>query len=270
MKAPIRYFGSKWRLAPWIVQQLPPHVCYVEPFGGSAAVLLTKPPSPNEVYNDINSGLVSFFRVLRERPHELAEAVALTPYSREEHALSYEPSTDDLEVARRFAVQSWQTIGGIKAAVQGRGWRYSIASISWATAPQVWSRVPQRLLEAADRLKMVMIDHDDWRTVLQRYDSPTTLFYLDPPYLSSTRVGGSRATYQHELEDADHEDLLRAALEVSGMVVISGYPSEQYDNALHGWTRLEVAGRSQSNAATTEVLWLSPAAMSSRALPLFR
>lgn len=260
VKAPLRYFGSKWRLADWIVDQLPPHTCYVEPFGGSAAVLLTKEPSEHEVYNDVDGDLVRFFRILRERTCELAGAIARTPYSREEHLLSFETCEDDLERARRFAVRSWQTRGGVKRASQGRGWRYSIASSNWSSPATVWSKVPERVIAAADRLKKVYIEHDDWRNVVERFDAPTTLHYWDPPYVigERTRV---RKTYVHEFTDADHEDLLSIALEVEGMVAISGFPSDIYDDALQGWERLEVAGQAMSNAATTEVLWLSPSAV---------
>ena len=260
MKAPLRYFGSKWRLAEWISSMLPPHVCYTEVFGGSAAVLLTKVPAEHEVYNDINGDLVHFFRTLRERTEELAAAVALTPYSREEHELSFEPcDDDDVERARRFAVRSFQTMGGVKRESQGRGWRYSIASSNWSRPPLVWAKVPERFIAAADRMKGVYIEHDDWRAVLKRFDRPTTLHYLDPPYLVATRLK-KRLTYEDEFTQADHEDLLKLVVQLDGMVVLSGYASEIYDEALQGWTRVESMGRNQNNSATTEVLWLSPSA----------
>ncbi|HFC10149.1 MAG TPA: DNA adenine methylase, partial [Chloroflexi bacterium] len=83
--APIlRYHGAKWKIAPWIIQHFPPHTTYVEVFGGSAGVLLRKPPAPIEVYNDLDGEVVNFFRVLRERPEELARAVEFTPYARAE------------------------------------------------------------------------------------------------------------------------------------------------------------------------------------------
>ena len=267
IKAPLRYFGSKWRLADWIVRQLPEHTCYVEPFGGSAAVLLTKPKAEHEVYNDVSGDLVHFWRILRERTGELAGAIARTPYSREEHLLAFEPCDEDLERARRFAVRSWQTIGGVKRASQGRGWRYSIASHNWSCPTAVWQKVPERIIAAADRMKGVYIERGSWREVTERFDAPTTLHYWDPPYVLTSR-SKNRDTYEDEFTDDDHQGLLDLALEVEGMVVISGYPSELYDDALQGWKRLETGGRSQSNASTTEVLWLSPNSASPQ-LPLF-
>ena len=108
VKHPIlRYFGGKFRLAPWIIRHFPAHQCYVEPFGGAAGVLLRKVPSQFEIYNDLDSAIVTFFRVVRERPDELMRALILTPFSRQEYADAYEPTTDDLEQARRLFVLAW-------------------------------------------------------------------------------------------------------------------------------------------------------------------
>lgn len=78
----LRYHGGKWKLAPWILRHLPPHRVYVEPFGGGGSVLLQKPRSYAEVYNDLDGEIVNLFRVARERGEELAQAVELTPFAR--------------------------------------------------------------------------------------------------------------------------------------------------------------------------------------------
>src|SRR5574343_303278 len=95
----LRYFGGKFRLAPWIISQFPPHTVYVEPFGGGGSVLLRKLPAYHEVYNDLDGDVVNFFRVLREQPDELLRAIDLTPYSREEQRQAFdandEPSSLD-------------------------------------------------------------------------------------------------------------------------------------------------------------------------------
>lgn len=118
----LRYFGGKWRLAKWIISHFPAHNCYVEPYGGGGSVLLRKEPSPFEVYNDLDSGLVSFFRLLRERPEDLIRAIELTPYSREEFMRAYEHSEDPLESARRLFVRSWQGYGGPRHQ-SSTGWK---------------------------------------------------------------------------------------------------------------------------------------------------
>lgn len=99
----LRYHGGKWRLAPWIIQHFPPHRTYVEPYGGAASVLMRKPRSYAEVYNDLDGEVCSLFRVLREPASavELRRLVALTPFARDEFALSYVPSPDPIEYGAR-------------------------------------------------------------------------------------------------------------------------------------------------------------------------
>ena len=97
----LRYYGGKFRLAPWIIGHFPVHECYVEPFGGAMSVLLRKAPARYEVYNDLDREVVNLFRVLRERPEEFIRAIELTPYSRAEQLLAFEPAPEDeLERAR--------------------------------------------------------------------------------------------------------------------------------------------------------------------------
>ena len=108
-RPPLRYHGGKWRIAPWIIGQLPEHDAYVEVFGGAAGVLLRKPRSPIEVYNDLDNQVVNFFTVVRCRGTcaELARAVDLTPFSRAEFELAHEPSGDPVEAARRFVTRTY-------------------------------------------------------------------------------------------------------------------------------------------------------------------
>ncbi len=151
MKPVVRMYGAKWRLAPWIVKHFPPHHVYVEAFGGSAAVLLSKEPSPVEVYNDLDGEVVNFFRVLREQPEDLARAIAFTPYARSELDTAWEPTADPLEAARRFAVRSWMTIGGPttrwKSGFRFRKGRRMAVLLRW------WQEMPERLAAVAFRLR---------------------------------------------------------------------------------------------------------------------
>ena len=109
----LRYHGAKWRLAPWIISCIPAaHDSYIEPFGGSAAVLLRKSRSPIEVYNDLDGDVVAFFRMLRERPDDLIRAIYWTPFAHAEQQLSRQPTDDPLERARRLYARSYLTISG--------------------------------------------------------------------------------------------------------------------------------------------------------------
>ena len=270
----LRYFGGKWRIGEWVISHFPPHRCYVEPFGGGASALLRKSPSPIEVYNDADGEVVNFFRMLRDRAGELTMAVALTPYAKAELDETYKPAGDDLERARRLFVRSWQGRGG--ARNQWRtGWRYQRSDNQRKRVVCDWDETA-RLLDVAERLKQVQIDCDDALAVIKRYDTTETLFYCDPPYVSSTR-GARWAThaYAHEMDDQAHRQLGELLLAgIKGMAVVSGYHSPLYDELYGDWqsytqtTLTEGSGKGKPHA--TEVLWLSPhAAARARQRPLW-
>ena len=104
------WYGGKFSHLEWLLPLLPECHHYCEPFAGSAAVLLNRPPAPVETYNDIDGEVVNFFRVLRADKERLVEQIALTPFSREEFARAcvYDRSLDDLERARRFFIRARQ------------------------------------------------------------------------------------------------------------------------------------------------------------------
>ena len=254
----LRYHGGKFKMSSWIIDHFPEHVCYCEPFGGGASVLLRKPPAVLEVYNDINSLVVNFFCVLRERPAELIAAIDLTPYSREEFRLSQQPCDDPLELARRFYVWSWQGRG--RAGVQEPGgWRFMSRGSRIPTPVGDWNNY-DHLWAVARRMKQVQIEHDDALKVIRRFDGAGTLFYVDPPYLQGTR--GDRwdnSAYKFEYTDDQHKELATALLSINGMIVLSGYPNNLYDELLDGWHTVERRQAKDNGAkAATEVLWLSP------------
>jgi DNA adenine methylase len=255
MKPPLKYFGSKWSIAPWIVERFPAHTCFVDLFGGSAAVLLQKPPSRVEVYNDLDQEVVNFFAVLREHGEELARQVSLTPFSRIEHQLSFEPGASAIERARRFVVRSWQTRGGYRRT-GATSWWYVRAGEATPPATR-WLAVPDRLIEAGSRLRGVHLECDDWQNVVQRFDAIDTLFYVDPPYLGITR--SARYEYRHEMsKTCEHQQLIDVLSSVRGLVALSGYRSDLYDAALLDWRRFDTQSISQSGGAKNECLWLSP------------
>jgi len=258
----LRYHGGKFRLAPWILSHFPPHDHYVEVFGGGASVLLCKPPSKIETYNDIDSAVVTFFRVLRERPDELVRVLEFTPWSREELKLSRRPAGDEIEIARRLFIAAWQGRG--KATAQwSTGWRYEVLRIRGTRAYADAIEATANLRAVAERLRRVQIECDDWRNVLARYDSPGTLFYLDPPYLPDTRSERwRRHAYRHEMSESDHRELAEHLHSIRGMAIVSGYPSGLYDEIFAGW--LIVQRRTMTDVGRAiECLWLSPAVLNS-------
>jgi len=252
----LRYFGAKWRLAPWLLSHFPAHEVYVEPFGGGAGVLLRKLPSPIEIYNDLDGDVVNFFRVLREQADTLIRAIDLTPWSREEFEISLQACDDPLERARRLYVRSWQGIGG--KMFHRTGWRLDKNTRRGTPMVDDWSKLGY-LWAVAERLKGIELENDDAFKVIEKLDSPETLFYLDPPYLSSTRsISWARCAYAHELSDGDHQRLGELVRDLQGMVIISGYPSELYEDMFGDWLKVTIETRHSFGGRAVESLWISP------------
>jgi len=263
---PFAYFGGKTSLAAAIVNLLPDHGHYVEPYAGSLAVLLAKPPSAMETVNDLDANLMTFWRVLRDRPDELIRACALTPHSRAEHqaALADRGGCADLERARRVWVTLTQGRGGVPVR---SGWRHYVRPVGGTGLPAYLSGYVDRLAAAAERLTRVSLECRPALELIARYgQAPDVLLYVDPPYLGATRSGcddlrGGTRRYQHELlGDGEHRELLGVLLGCRAAVVLSGYPSALYDELLTGWDRAEFASGTGQSARgewsqRTEVVW---------------
>jgi len=258
--APIlKYPGAKWRLAPWILSHMPPHGSYVEPYFGSGAVFFLKTPARIETINDVDSEVVTFFRVCRDQPDELAEALRLTPWARDERDAAYsEPAGDELEQARRFAVKCCQTFGASRNKTQG--WRNSTGkgNNGGPDNPKLWARLPQSVTEASRRLLEAQIENRPALEVIERYNGVGVLIYADPPYMKETRSMHGDA-FVHEMTDADHEELIKALLRHAGPVMLSGYDSPFYNDRLRGWRKETVAAQANCGARRTECLWINPA-----------
>ena len=251
MGALVRYHGGKVRIADKIIGLFPAHDCYVEPFGGGAGVLLAKQRSRLEVYNDLDRDMVTLFRVLRDSPEKLAAAIALTPFAREEHEISYETASTDVERARRVLVRSHFGHGssGIHRATGFRA-----AGMRAGTLPvHGWMTLPETVRNAAERMRGVVIEHRPAVLVMQAHDGAQTVHYVDPPYLPETRDKGK--DYRHEMTRKDHEELLAALRNLKGSVVLSGYASPMYDAALHDWRRIEIKTHADRGQKRTEVIW---------------
>lgn len=256
MKSPVPYFGSKQRIADWIVSLLPEHDHYVEPFAGGLSVLLAKAPSKMETVNDLDGQLMTFWRVLRDRPDDLVRACALTPHSRAEQDAAYEDAPgDDLETARRVWVRLTQGRGG---TLRRTGWRHYVDPNASGTslAGQLDGYV-DRLASAAERLHGVSLESLPALDLIAKYGAcPRVLLYVDPPYLGSTR---SFANYRHEMRgEEQHRELAAALADCKATVVLSGYDSPLYAELYDGWdrhTRQATADNASGDRARTEVLW---------------
>lgn len=253
----LRYYGGKWRLAPWIISFFPEHQNYVEPCGGAASVLLQKPRSPLETYNDLDGNVVNFFRVLRDRPEELIRKIRLTPWARAEYELARDFISDGskIERARRFYVASAQSIhGGPDPYVRKSGWK-----IQKADGKNGHYDYGENLEQVANRFKFVQVEQRDALEVIARFDNWDTLHYLDPPYIPETRTHDTDG-YRLEVTQDWHDRLAALLHQCQGYVVISGYACPLYTELYeaHGWQRHDKVAQTNSGGKRVESVWLSP------------
>ena len=255
----LRYPGGKYQLAKWIISHFPQHGFYVEPFGGGASVLMRKPKVSGEIYNDLDSDVVNVFRVLRDKEmaKELERLVRLTPFSYEEYKDAYGPCEDPIERARRMIFRSFATIGSDGASRRNSGFRGIKNYETTVTAAQEWARYPEAIGAFVERLQGVLIEHRDAMQLFRIYDAEETLFYVDPPYLMSTRSKRS-VIYSNEMSEQQHIELAQVLCNVQGMVVISGYSSALYDDLYKRWRTVYRSSHANIGHKRTECLWLSP------------
>jgi DNA adenine methylase len=264
MKPPITYYGGKIRLAPWIVNVMKRYDFkrYVEPFGGSAAVLFAKKPSKCEIYNDLHSNLITLYRVLRapRQFKKFIEYVECAPYSRQvfnDSRRALEDKTlSDVERALAFFVCLRQSFSNLM-----NSWSTPSECSRTVAAVSYW-RAISRLPEIHQRLKHVHIEQMDAIECIKKYANTRSLLYVDPPYVHSTRVAPK--IYRHEFSDEQHRELVQTLLEVPGHKILSGYEHSVYLPLLdNGWTLLtrriccHASGKSKKTYRV-ECLYCSP------------
>lgn len=256
------WYGGKFSHLNFLAPLLPTdatHFCDV--FGGSAAVLLNVGPYPVETYNDIDSELVNFFQTLRNEQDELIRAIGLTPFSREELALACQPARDlsKVERARRFYVRARQTRTGLAQTSSAGRWAHCVLTsrAGMAGAVSRWLGSVEGLPEIAQRLQRVQIENAPAIEVIERYDTPETLFYLDPPYVHSSR--GDASAYGFEMTDEEHRELADCLHSIHGRAVVSGYRTNLYDRLFHDWHRVDADARRCSSVGTMrqESAWMN-------------
>ncbi len=227
--------------------------------------MLKKPRAYAEVYNDLDGEIVNLFRVARDNGIELQQKIELTPFSRDEFIAAYEACDCPIEQARRTVTRAFMGFGS-SAITKTRktttrfnspntGFRAN-SNRSGTTPAHDWKSWPNHLPDLIERLRGVVIENRDAKEVMQAHDGENTLHYVDPPYVSTTRDKGS--DYKHEMTEQDHVDLANFLRELKGMVIISGYPSELYDDLYKGWNVESKTGPLADNAKIrTECLWMN-------------
>jgi len=257
------WYGGKFSHLDWLLPLLPKCHHYCEPFAGSAAVLLNRPPSPIETYNDLDGEVCNFFRVLREQRDKLAEAIALTPFSREEFSIAcdLDPSQTPFERARRFYTRARQVRTGLAQTASIGRWANckdtSRAGMSGVVSR--WLGGAEALPEIGARLLRVQIENRPAVDVVRLYDSKETLFYCDPPYVHDTR-GDSKA-YVHEMTDDQHGELAESLNQAKGMVAFSNYDCDLINNLYPAKRWRKIVGPERTIHSTkdtrSEVLWVN-------------
>lgn len=201
----MKYPGSKWGSADWIISHFPEHHSYLEPFFGSGGVFFNKPRSDIETINDLDGEVVNLFRQIRNDPERLAREIYFTPYSREAYEMAYQKEPEnDLEKAVLFYTRL--NMGhGFRTQGEKVGWKLDVQGREKAYAAADWCKIPEKIMEAAERLRGVQIENRPAVEVIRKFNFENVLIYCDPPYVLSTRC---RKQYRHEMTDEDHEALL--------------------------------------------------------------
>ncbi|MBM4069109.1 MAG: DNA adenine methylase [Planctomycetes bacterium] len=257
---PLKWHGGKNYLAKRIIELMPPHVHYVEPFAGGLAVLLAKDPEGvSEVVNDVDGNLMNFWRTLQvpDTFERFARVVQAIPFSEVEWREAM-PSNlgSSLRQAIAFFVRCRQSLAGRQSCFAPLSRTRTRKGMNEQAA--AWLGAVDGLAAVHARLRRVVILNRPAVEVIRQQDGPDTLIYCDPPYLASKRTAPD--VYAHEMTTADHRELVTCLCHCKGKVMLSGYRSVLYDAALSGWTRhdFDVANNAASGKEKrrmTECVW---------------
>ena len=222
IRSPFKWAGGKSRLRKYIIELIPEHSCYVEPFAGAAWVLFGKPPSDVEVLNDIDEELITFFRVVKHKPEELIRSFEWELVSRAEfeRLAALDPKTlSDVERAHRFYYIIMAGWGG-----EHNYPRFQTSISDGGHGNRLFGGIKfleKRISPAYERLKTVIIENMDWRDCLRRYDSARTFMYLDPPY------PGNPINYKHNMKDwKEHGELVDFLRAAKSKWILSSYDDD--------------------------------------------
>ncbi len=251
MNAILKYPGGKWRIAEWIISYFPEHKVYCEPFFGSGAVFFNKQPCYIETINDMNGDIVNLFRVCRDYPEELAKAINLTPFARDEFISCNTPSDNPIEQARRTMVRYHQSFGTSNSSKNS--WR-NVQTYGGPRCATMWNCLPDTIMNCCERLKKAQIENTDALTLIERYDNENTLIYLDPPYLQNLR---KKNMYKCEMSDEQHIEMLRLIKKSKSKIILSGYDNDLYNSELFNWVTAEKETIAQMGLHRTEKLWMN-------------
>ena len=258
MRNVLKYPGSKWNIAKQLVNMIPEHHSYVEPFFGSGAVLFNKEISDIETINDLDSDVTNLFQCIQLDSEHLARLVMTTPFSREEYDKQFgiidgSICKDAYERAAGFLIRCWQG-HGFRTNGYKVGWKNDVVGRERSYALWNWYRLPEWIIDIAERLRKVQIENKPAIEVIKRFNHDGVFMYVDPPYLLGTRAGKQ---YAHEMSDAEHEEMLKELLHSKAKIMISGYESEMYNDYLKGWKKKAFASCAEHGKLRIETVWMN-------------
>lgn len=257
MRPILIYPGSKWNIARQLAGLIPQHHSYVEPYFGSGALLFNKPPSNIETINDLDGDVTNLFRCIQQDSERLARLVMTTPFSREEYNRQFEngrtKNASKYQKAAGFLVKMRQAHGSRNDGYKA-GWKYDAVGRESMYSLWNWYRLPEWIIETAERLRKVQIENRPALEVIKRFDHPDVFMYLDPPYLLGTRWGRQ---YRHEMTDDEHRELLDTILKLRAKIMISGYESDMYNEFLSGWRKECFMSCAEGGKPRREVIWMN-------------
>ena len=258
MNSPFKWVGGKSRLRKYIIELLPEHTCFLELFSGATWVLFGKPPSDVEIINDIDQDLVTFFRVVKEKPAELIASFEWELVSRAEfeRLAEQDPSTlTDVERAHRFYYLIMAGWGGelnyprFQTSVTDGGHGNRLIG--------ALKTLRERLQPVHSRLRTVIIENLDWRECIDRYDREGVVMYVDPPY------PGNKCNYAHNMRDWEqHHALAERLHRAKCRWILSSYDipemhslfAEHYVMAVQSASGMNVEKNGSTRVTNREVL----------------
>lgn len=262
LRPPVKTHGGKWFLKQWVIEHFPKNymdMTYFEPCCGGASVFLNKIPSEEEIINDLDKGVVSIFKALRDEPKEFIDRIKKIKYLEEtfSEAVKRENDFEDyIDQAINEYILRRMSRGGLKKAF---AWSERLRGGKPGDV-NAWETMIELLPDIAERVKNVVILNKHFKEVIKVWDCENVLIYLDPPYLPLTRAKGSEDLYDNEMSVEDHIDLLNCIKDAKSKVIISGYNSPLYNKYLKEWktVKKEIVNHSSQQKTKErrfEVLW---------------
>jgi len=254
----VKYHGGKYYLSQWIISHFPEYyelMGYCEVFGGMFNTLLQKKQSVSEIIADINPDIHNLITIVKAFPDRFQKELSKLEYSKETFE-KYKTEKFKSRVGRaiqQYVIRRMSRGGMCKTfAWQNRTRGGKPGSIN------EWETSLKNIIRVSNRIQYVWIQLESFQQSLKNYDTPNTLFYLDPTYLHSTRT--AKKVYNYEMDEQAHIDLLDILNKIKGKALVSGYASDLYNKKLKNWNRYEKnvvnhSGQNKRKNPRTEILW---------------